>query len=57
MKIVLRTNEDDWREMYFVYPSGTKKYIHTGHDIPEFVWIDLLGDVGVEVEVVFDDFE
>lgn len=53
MEIVLRTNEDDWRELYVV--SGEHPG-HSGHDIPEYVWIELLKAAGVEVEEVFDDF-
>ncbi len=54
MKLTLRTNEDDWRELS---TEGLGKWDrYAGHDVPEFVWLDLLRAAGVEVEVVIDDF-
>lgn len=53
MKLTLRTNEDDWRELSTDGLHGIK---HAGHSVPEWLWLDLLRAAGVEVEVVFDDF-
>lgn len=52
-KLILRTNEDDWRELS---TEGLDGIEHEGHSTPEFVWLDLLRAAGVEVQVVFDDF-
>ena len=59
MKVILRTNEDDWRELE--YKTGGERggevvVEHAGHDVPEFIWLDVLRAIGVEVEVVYDDF-
>lgn len=47
-RIVLRTNHDDWRELS---TSGLDGIAHTGHRIPEHVWIGLLRAAGVTVEI------
>jgi hypothetical protein len=52
-KLTLRTNGDDWRELS---TEGLGGIGHAGHDIPEFVWLDLLRAAGVKVEVVHDTF-
>lgn len=62
MKVVLRTNEDDWRELDVETYVGTELPAdvgtgYAGHKIPEWYWIRLLNAAGVTVEVVFDDFE
>jgi hypothetical protein len=55
VKVILRTNEDDWRELE--YKTGGEVVVeHAGHDVPEFIWLDVLRAIGVEVEVVYDDF-
>ncbi len=53
MKLTLRTNEDDWRELS---TDGLGGIEHAGHSVPEFVWLDVLRAAGVEVEVVYDTF-
>lgn len=53
MKVILRTNGDDWRELSTEGLGGIER---AGHDIPEFVWLDVLRAAGVEVEVVHDTF-
>lgn len=57
-KVVLHTNGDDWRELEsdFTTSDGLHRIRHGGHDVPEFVWLDLLRAAGVEVEVVNTDF-
>jgi len=52
-KLILRTNEDDWRELE---TEGIGDIEHAGHDVPEFVWLDLLKALGVEVEIIVTDF-
>ncbi len=54
MKIKLRTNHDDWRELS---TDGLGGIEHAGHSVPEHVWINLLRAAGVEVEEVEVDFE
>ncbi len=53
MKLTLRTNEDDWRELC---TEGLAGIDHAGHSVPEFVWLDLLRAAGVVVVVVRDTF-
>lgn len=53
MKIELRTNEDDWRQ---VKVDDSPYIYYHGHSIPEPIWIRLLREAGVDVEVVLDDF-
>lgn len=53
MRIEIRTNEDDWRELS---TEGLNGIAYRGHTIPPFVWFTLLRAAGVEVTVIFDDF-
>jgi hypothetical protein len=57
-KIILRTNEDDWRELNsnLTLPGHNGPVAYCGHDVPERVWLDLLRAAGVEVEIVNTDF-
>ncbi len=54
MKITLRTNHDDWRELS---TDGLSDIQHAGHDVPEETWIRILRAAGVQVDVVEVDFE
>lgn len=57
-KVTLRTNEDDWRELNsdLTLSGHNGPIAHCGHDVPEYVWLDLLRAAGVEVEIVTTDF-
>lgn len=55
MKVILRTNEDDWRELEVLF-DGELVLSHAGHDVPEFVWLEILDLLSINVEIVIDNF-
>lgn len=54
MKVTIRTNDDDWRELS---TEGLEDIGCCGHEVPEFIWTELLQAAGVEVEIIFTNFE